>query len=201
MIVAAGKGRDVFGLFRGSSLFWLHLGRTNLPQEIIGIGAYSGATIYIGTFGGRLLAFDPSNGTHVELKVVTSLRGTRRTQAEVNQIILPSSRTGFATLNVPGQGFILKSTDLVTWTALASFPAGLGKVYGLEADWRRRPNEVYAATDDGVYVSRTAGKSWQKESAGLPAVPHSSDLRTSRGPSLYLSTFGRSVWRASLTPR
>jgi hypothetical protein len=203
MLAVGGKRFEVFGLFRGSYLFWRFLGRTGTTKEITGIGAYSGDKIFIGTYGAWLLAFDPSNGMHKALRIKANITGTRRQKSEIHQIVIPDENIGFATLNTPatGEGLILATTDFSTWTELGSFPKGLGMVYGLEADWQRSPKQLYAATDDGVYVSVTAGQTWKKESNGLPAVPHSSGLRRVRGPWLYLATFGRSTWRASLRTR
>ena len=61
---------------------------------------------------------------------------------------------------------------------------------------------VFVATDKSVYMSRDNGDHWQQAASGLPARPLCSDLSfASDGTNhfMYLSTFGRSVWRARLT--
>jgi hypothetical protein len=82
-----------------------------------------------------------------------------------------------------------------------------GPFFGLEV--APRPEGItalFAATDDKVYVSHGKGLSlgddWMLASRGLPRRPHCGDLRYFPQPSgrrfLYLSTYGRSVWRAPL---
>ena len=74
--------------------------------------------------------------------------------------------------------------------------------YGIDGFLRGdgRPT-IFVATDDKVYLSEDAGENWVQASADLPRVPHCADLRVGKigqVPMLFLSTFGRSLWRASL---
>jgi len=74
--------------------------------------------------------------------------------------------------------------------------------FGLDVDdldW------LYAITDRQVIVSVNAGRDWALAGRiGLPKTPHCADIRFVRFPPpentpyLYLSTHGRSVWRANL---
>jgi hypothetical protein len=63
---------------------------------------------------------------------------------------------------------------------------------------------LYTATDNRVFASFDNGDSWYEASIGLPSRPHNADLRyvfTNEGEGyLYLSTFGRSVWRTQIFP-
>jgi hypothetical protein len=85
--------------------------------------------------------------------------------------------------------------------ALKGLPAET--FYGLAVARERENIALYAATDSDVYVSRdpgdALGNTWMRASQGLPKRPHCSDL-SYVGPIgdgwLYLSTYGRSVWRA-----
>lgn len=70
-------------------------------------------------------------------------------------------------------------------------------------DRPQRPHLIVVAADAVVYASTDDGKTWESIGDGLPARPHNADLRYLTGPgqelgALYLSTFGRSVWRASM---
>lgn len=58
----------------------------------------------------------------------------------------------------------------------------------------RNPDMVFAATDTGVFVLR--GSSWYRLGIGLPNTP-CTKLRVS-GNYLYVSTYGRGIWRIDL---
>ena len=73
--------------------------------------------------------------------------------------------------------------------------------YALEGLIRGTGTVIFAATDDKVYMSEDAGEHWVQASAGLPRRPHCADLRVGiidHETWLFLSTFGRSIWRARL---
>jgi len=69
----------------------------------------------------------------------------------------------------------------------------------------RSTGRLFGATDADVFVSDDHGRTWVDASAGLPARPHCADLRIAAdgngGFDLYLSTYGRSVWRATIARR
>lgn len=78
-------------------------------------------------------------------------------------------------------------------------------IYGLVAvvaPNTRVPRALLAATDDAVYISRENADTWQKASAGLPKRAHCSDLRfvidNLGSMTIYLGTFGRSLWMVEL---
>jgi hypothetical protein len=72
----------------------------------------------------------------------------------------------------------------------------------IAAPHTRIKHGLMVATDDAVYLSRNDGQTWQRASSGLPRRPHCGDLRfvidSLGGANIYLGTFGRSVWIASL---
>lgn len=91
-------------------------------------------------------------------------------------------------------------------------------IYSIAADWGNKPtvfvhedNRLFFVTDDAVYQSvQSTGPqlpgfqtsfNWVKSIDGLPSRPHGSHLRTGwdgKKLFLYLSTYGRSVYRAEL---
>ena len=95
-------------------------------------------------------------------------------------------------------GYILR-LSLAGWEPLSG---GLPNetFFALETDWTTQA--LYAASDASVYVSRDKGDTWKQLNDGLPRRPHCSDLRfvIDAGGShyLYLSTWGRSIWRTRL---
>ena len=73
-------------------------------------------------------------------------------------------------------------------------------IYAIEVLNDGRNIAVFVAFDDKVLVSEDLGNNWTNASASLPRRPHCAGLRlarTSNGEDvLYLSTYGRSVWKA-----
>jgi hypothetical protein len=66
----------------------------------------------------------------------------------------------------------------------------------LAYDQARR--QLYAATDLGVFYDRNARGDWKRIGHGLPNTP-ALDLKiTGDGSTMYVATFGRSVWQISL---
>lgn len=87
------------------------------------------------------------------------------------------------------------------WKATVGVTELDGYLYGIDVVTLTRPHTIFVATDNQVYGSIDDGNSWKLASSGLPVRPHNADLRYAAGPGqeagwLYLSTFGRSVWRA-----
>src|SRR5262249_36193224 len=121
--------------------------------------------------------------------------------AQIARIVV-SATTVFLTFNRQGQpGRILRyarrdDVRTMQFEVLDGVLLGNRDYYGLE--WA--DGNLYAATDKRVFISSDNGDTWQDASQGLPARPHCSDLRyivTKDGASaLYLSTWGRSLWKA-----
>lgn len=58
----------------------------------------------------------------------------------------------------------------------------------------KEPNLLFMGTDDGLYVSLDAGKSWEKYTHGFPTVPVKDLVIHPREDDLVIGTFGRSFW-------
>ena len=56
------------------------------------------------------------------------------------------------------------------------------------------PNLMFLGTDDGLYVSFTAGEKWQKWTEGYPTVSTKDLAIHSREHDLVIGTFGRAAW-------
>ena len=103
--------------------------------------------------------------------------------------------------------YVLKLDGLkwvpTAWQATMAVTELDGYLYGIDVVTQTRPHAIFVATDNQVYGSIDDGNSWKLASSGLPARPHNAELRYAQGPGreagwLYLSTFGRSVWRAHM---
>jgi photosystem II stability/assembly factor-like uncharacterized protein len=88
--------------------------------------------------------------------------------------------------------YVFKTTDFgKTWTTLiAGFPAN-DYVHAVRVD-PRRPNLLFAGTEQGVYISFDDGSRWQPMQLNLPASPVN-DLIV-KNNDLVVATHGRSFW-------
>ncbi len=88
--------------------------------------------------------------------------------------------------------YVFKTTDFgKTWTKLvAGLPAN-DYVHAVRVD-PRRPNLLFAGTEQGVYVSFDDGARWQLMQLNLPASPVN-DL-VIKNTDLVVATHGRSFW-------
>ncbi len=183
------------------------------PWAISAVASLDGGTIYVGTNGGRLIVFEQATRLAREITVPLRTNPWGDTNSVVNRIVVANNKLAFATYNIgrssrPGasysgvkEGYVLRILPPHA-EVLKALP--VDGYYGIEV--AREPEHVvlYAATDSDVYVSRddneSLGDSWLRASQGLPKRPHCGDLSYVEQPNgerwLYLSTFGRSFWRA-----
>ena len=77
-----------------------------------------------------------------------------------------------------------------------------GLFYCMEVDRGASPPTLFIASDTRVFMSRDLGDTWRFVPGGLPRRVHCADLRAvsyiDGSRYLYLSTFGRSLWRTRL---
>jgi hypothetical protein len=201
--VAYGWGTlSVYGLFAnsdGSGPSLEHIGsvQTEVANDSISaVGTLDGSIVFVGTSAGRMFKIAVSPGMVASGESLPVALPPGVPQGAVQRIVATSASEAYSTYNFGWQGRLLKFNG-TSWTPTDS---GLpGDVYqGLECD--DTGTNVYAAAADRVYLSSDQGTTWLDCSTGLPQRPHCSDLRFIRESSgvgyLYLSTFGRSVWRA-----
>jgi hypothetical protein len=187
-----------------------------------------GGTIYAGTEGtGRLFAVDTAQGTAIEQPVVlpkpspgTQMRGGTFTrifafgEGDLFAILNGASEKPLTPPIVPPIGV----APPLVYSYVMRFNGGQWKPtqgIGLPGDFMwggeavaapgsRVPRGLVVSTDDAVYISRDDGQTWQRASQGLPRRAHCGDLRfvadEEGGANLYLGTYGRSVWIATLRP-
>jgi photosystem II stability/assembly factor-like uncharacterized protein len=88
--------------------------------------------------------------------------------------------------------YVFKTTDFgKTWAKLVTgFPAN-DYVHAVRVD-SRRPNLLFAGTEQGVYISFDDGAHWQSLQLNLPAAPVN-DL-VIKNADLVVATHGRSFW-------
>jgi len=129
---------------------------------------------------------------------------TPQTGGSVFRIIPVDSTTAYAALNDTSAGnhYILRLESLV-WRVPGVVTPINSQFFGFDAA-RNREGRIYlfAATGTRVWASDDDGVTWSNVSGALPERPHNAELRLaikSNREWLYLSTFGRSVWRAPVS--
>ena len=211
MYAVAGTKSSVFAFFsdhHGGTPGWEFIARVPIATgyAITAVASHDGERIFVGTDGGRFFVITVETGHVWELTLPPQKKPKQEEKdTAVHHIACLSSEMAFATFNrVPsGTGILLRVRPPVVEQLLK---APSGPFYGLEVAPSFEGPALFAATDDRVHVSRdkgiALGDSWMLASKGLPRRPHCGDLRYVAQPSgrrfLYLSTYGRSVWRAVL---
>ena len=86
------------------------------------------------------------------------------------------------------------------WMATLGAEKADGFLYGLEVVTTPTQQTVFVSTDSQVYASTDGGNVWHIVSDGLPVRPQCRLARRARPGAgelrLYLTLYGRSVWRA-----
>jgi hypothetical protein len=210
MYAVGGYGQEpnvVYGLFADDDAgnpSWEHVVTLPDTASIWAFASADGSLVHVGAASPpAVYAVDPEQRTARPLGDVSQL-SIVGSNPSVTRIVLLSDGTVVAACNTDKSG-VVAAYDAANdrWEPLTGGASGLSdqSVYGLEADpW----NVLYAATDDHVHVSYNRGQQWHDMSAGLPRRAHLGYLRfihyPSGGIALYLSTFGRSLWRARWLP-
>jgi hypothetical protein len=216
LYAVGGYGQEqnvVWGLFRsqdGSVSQWERLATLPADQALWSFASVNGTTIYAGVqqqLAGQTSTFVQRIDLTVAPPAITELPqppplvpggDDSGSSPVISRLVVHPSGTLLACYNTITGGQVL-SYDMTTgWSQLTSggiVPPG-DYAFGLDVD---DFGGIYLATDAGVFFSPAIGGTWSPASAGLPKRPHSSHLfsaRTPDGVSLYLSTYGRSVWQA-----
>jgi hypothetical protein len=196
----------VYGLVadaNGDHTHWVYV--AGLPiglQTVSTVSSRTGHFVLAGTNGGRIFRVNPADDLDVVEQPVAPLAGKEYDPTRaIHRIVIADDRLAFASFNAAdgSNGSVLR-WDGASWQTVPSgFPNEF--IFAMEIDLQDDGPVVYLATDTKVYASSNNGDSWTDVSAGLPKRPHCSDLRRiedSDGIHLYLSTFGRSLWRGDL---
>jgi hypothetical protein len=171
----------------------VRLGSVGAP--VSALGSQDGATVLVGTTTGRILALDSASGTVTEYALPDLADGV------VSRIEVFPTPAKLGAL--PDNAFALMGDGILHFNGLFwSTTNGSGWT---TFSYDRSTDRLFGATDADVFVSDDHGRTWVDASAGLPARPHCADLRIAAdgngGLDLYLSTYGRSVWRATIARR
>src|SRR6185503_1402943 len=96
--------------------------------------------------------------------------------------------------------YVFKTTDFgATWTSIAANLPSNAPVHVIRES-SRNPKLLFVGTEHAVFVSRDAGKSWQRFKAGLPPVPMHDLVIHPRERDLVIGTHGRGVYVVDIGP-
>lgn len=214
----------VWGLFAdgdGSDLHWELLGYIDSSSPGDSIVALAplpdGSQVLIATSSGLSGLITPSS-IGFALATPVPFNVSSYVPSLVTRIVFPAPATAFAAYNWGTGGMVLRY-DGQSWQPTGGtvpvnqyFQDG---IYGLAVNKGFGPGAigqplVFASVNDGVFLSRDLGDTWVNCSLGLPACPQGADIQCADitkvtaygfefgGSALYLATWGRSVWRATL---
>lgn len=217
----------VFGLYtKGGAVpppyQWESIGTIPAKQWISALCSFQGDQVFVGSGEGKMYRLDVATGSVVEqvVKLPKPSPSSQMAGGQFVRIVAFGGASLFATLSgasetklVPSlstpakQGYVMR-LDADTWNPTSATGLPNEFLYGFDAIAFPNSNSGFkralmAATDDAVYLSREDGETWVRASWGLPRRAHCADLRfviqdVGSSASVYLGTFGRSVWVADL---
>jgi hypothetical protein len=212
MLAAAGSPLrlgEVYGLFQDGSnpkYHWERLGTIPENLKITATGSMSGRAIMVAAEGGRMFLLNSAGGAVSSQPVILPQPSPDNPHSGGNipRVLVLREDVAFAILNTTSlnDNYILR-LEGAQWTVPLS--DGLPRkesFFALAGVTRGEGTVIFAATDDKVYLSEDAGEHWVQASGGLPRRSHCADLQTGSIDGvtwLFLSTFGRSVWRTHLS--
>jgi hypothetical protein len=153
-------------------------------------------TIYLGTDTGRLWKTTDLGATWTEFV------GKGLPVRWVNSIVVDPTNADHVFVAYSGyregdlSSNVWETTDGGQSWANISGTLPNGPVEMLAYDQARQ--QLYAATDLGVFYDKNSNKNWKRLGHGLPASPVLDIKITGDGTTIYGATFGRSVWRMPL---
>jgi photosystem II stability/assembly factor-like uncharacterized protein len=153
-------------------------------------------TIYLGTDTGRLWKTTDLGATWAEFT------GKGLPVRWVNSIVVDPTNADHVFVAYSGyregdlSSNVWETTDGGQSWANISGTLPNGPVEMLAYDQARQ--QLYAATDLGVFYDKNSNKNWKRLGHALPASPVLDIKITGDGTTIYAATFGRSVWRMPL---
>ncbi|MBL8350247.1 MAG: hypothetical protein JNL87_08010 [Burkholderiaceae bacterium] len=191
----AGVGSRLFGLF-GDALgtighHWEALGTLSLAsgEFITAVASHDGVSIFAGCNTGRIVRFAARGGPQ-------SAAGTVSGGIVRRLLVDASAGSGLRGFGSTDQAILQLAPAAAAWTVLGPVTPSAETIFDLAVDWTDAPPRLFAATDGRVFSS-VDGRQWADESRGLPKTPHGATLQIAGGR-VFLGTFGRSLWSASL---
>lgn len=168
----------------------------SVGNVVTALASLGGSTLMIGTDNGRIVSFDSASGSVSPYALPDQADGGTVFRIE----IFPAPQVAGA---LPDNAFALVGGRILYFNGL--FWATTSGIDWNTFAYHVESKRLFAANDADVFFSTDRGNTWQDSSVGLPARAHCSDLAIASdgngGTDLYLSTYGHSVWRATIEQR
>ncbi|KAH7333507.1 hypothetical protein BKA65DRAFT_553866 [Rhexocercosporidium sp. MPI-PUGE-AT-0058] len=190
--------QKLWGLFaddNGNGMHWTLI--ADVGTDIASVTSLDGNLIIYGTRDGYISFCDTASGNLSSMALSTSLTtAARLNKGPIVQLLIHRNNSMLALHSSLGPlRFAGTAWDIVPTNALSNF-------WSIQADWTQEPPTLYGTTGTSVFSTIDNGATWTNDSAGLPVTPNCNDLRLvtqqDGAKYLYVSTWGRSLWRAKL---
>jgi hypothetical protein len=180
------SGNSIFAGASGNGVYLSTNNGTNWTQNslsshsVISLAA-SGANIYAGT---------SLNGIYRSTNSGANWAQTSMNFSSLKSLAIGSSYYFAGAYSLTGSNGFYRSTDGGTWTLV-----GLNSINVLCLTVSG--NNVFAGTDNGVYLSTNNGTNWILKNQGITTVPHIESILIAN-TYIFIGTNGESVWRRTL---
>ena len=172
----------------------------NLGSEVVGLASLDGQTILAGTVDGRVVRITTASGSASN----ETLPSTFSQNVMVSRIELLEPPFDFRALSSSkNRVFALRGNTILHYDGASwqSLPGWDWLTFAVEPDSER----LFAANEASVFEFSWDRGVWTPAATGLPVFAHCTDLRIADnadgGRDLFLATYGRSVWRTTITLR
>jgi hypothetical protein len=200
---ASGTLGEIWGLFAdpdGGNAVWDFLAAMTpgVDGAATAIASDDGRTVLIGTANGRIFSYDSPSRTMNPMTIDPAIA------APAGQVFQFSMLDNGVFIARFGAALLRYEPQRNLWTSVEAngLPTNEGPLQFMAVDPIRTPRILYVGTDYAVHATWDAGNHWLPVSRGLPVHCHPSTLRFVAEPDgrrrLYLFTYGRSVWNATL---
>ncbi len=180
-------GNNIFAGASGNGVYLSTNNGSTWTQNTLGSHtvlslAASGANIYAGT---------SINGIYRSTNSGTNWAQTLMNYSSPKSLAINGSYCFAGLYSLSGSNGLYRSTDGGTWNL-----AGLNGINVLSLGLNG--NNLFAGTENGVYLSTNNGTNWIIKNQGFSSVPHIEAILITNNY-LYAGTYGESVWKRSLS--
>jgi hypothetical protein len=180
-------GNNIFAGASGNGVYLSTNNGSTWTQNTLGSHtvlslAASGTNIYAGT---------SINGIYRSTNSGTNWAQTLMNYSSPKSLAINSSYCFAGLYSLSGSNGLYRSTDGGTWTL-----AGLNGINVLSLGLNG--NNLFAGTENGVYLSTNNGTNWIIKNQGFSSVPHIEAILITNNY-LYAGTYAESVWKRSLS--
>lgn len=200
MLSVVGLSSTIYGLFaaQGSDMHFEQLGQVGAGENVSALSSENGSDVFVGTDQGNIYRMVAPYTTLPSQLAINppSLMGGRSIGAIVE--LFPT--VAFAAMNINGNtGFVLGWLG-TNWNVVGAATLPMSLPFG--AMEMPDASDLFVASRAQVFFSADLGNTWSTASNGLPALDEATDLHAVLDPDgtryLYLSSYGRSMWRTAL---